>query len=298
MTKEQESTFLVTHLPDDVLKRCLLFVGPGSNLFGLIMHYPFPKTTLRENAMASLECAKFYHQELANGINGAHDDEQKKRTAAAALVAYMAASQGKVKVIEWAFGGYKLSERVKEIVCWKAAAAGHTEILEWLSKTGYKGVFSGITCCEAAKCGHVHVLEWLHSFHSVSKHSIAIAECAVEHGHVSVLQWMNHRDLLTRVDNQAILWKLAAVAGHIHVLECLKYYTLIDDQSVLAVAWVYAACASRIHVLNWLFGSGFGNSMNVLALTPIRNVEVLEWANDHGVEWEHKSCEIAARLAF
>jgi hypothetical protein len=103
MSESEEDRDTLGMLPDDVIKTCLSFVGPGHyrlvagtcKRFG--KHYSFPKETKWRNAAASVSCAEF-----------CLEDNEKKTVEALSRKLFLwilqvgAARTGRLCVLKWA----------------------------------------------------------------------------------------------------------------------------------------------------------------------------------------------------
>jgi hypothetical protein len=154
----------MTDLPDDVIKTCLSFVGPG--YYRLVAgtckrfreQYSFPKETTWNNAAASVSCARFC---LA---------DNEKKTAALSRLQFLdmlqqeAVQMGQLDVLKWSLEKHGCACAFTHFAL--AGSGGHLHVLQWAEENGMEW-YSEYLWVSAAQNGHTHILEWIHGFHYV-----------------------------------------------------------------------------------------------------------------------------------
>lgn len=276
----------ITDLPDVLIKLCLAFVGPGHYRFvagtcqQFQKQYSFPKETSQNCMAGSVSCARFMLEDSALLADPKEKDE------VLGMLHRGASRTGNVQVLQWALDEYDSKASFEELSL--AASGGHVKVLEWADKNGIQWL-SYKLCERAAYHGQVDMLDWIYERVCHDKRSFHSASPSAFHGgHIPVLEWLHDRNLLLSYPRT----HEAAGRGQLAVLQWMNDKGRLDTNDGLA--WSSAAHYGDVKLLQWLFENGFASTIGFLNKADIRDLSVLEWANDHGMEWTVEACKNAA----
>ena len=98
--------------------------------------------------------------------------------------------------------------------CWRAAAGGHLEVMQWARENGCP--WNAETCTSAAQGGHLEVLQWGRANDCPWNEGMCLV--AATGGQLEVLQWLRTNGCPWNADTCSV----AATGGHLEVLQWLR----------------------------------------------------------------------------
>ena len=278
---EKSDEGLFSLLPDDVLKKCFSFVGPGHYRYVGSVSKHFQEVYVKEmirmeeekGGTGVVETKVTFWRNVTMSENCAElcleDQEELGRTP-------------------------KEKQVVINTIGRKAAELGKVEVLTWTHRHGFEwdtGLFGTII----GQSGHVNVLEWAHS-NKIAWCSEALMENAIMNGHVNILDFVYDKEPLAFDDHCKFAVSAAIRSGHIDVLEWLKKKQLLVDNGPDENFMNYAAYGGHVIVLDWLCENGYQPSSNIVdAAACGGSIDVLQWLQDQGIHGSAYSCTCAAQ---